>query len=106
MVVVPTGKLHAVPWGLMPALRDRATAVAPSASAWLRARRAARPEEEQVVLVGGPRLVTGDAEVRHLAAQYPDAVVLAGGSATAEQVMAAIDGAWLVHVAAHGTFRS
>jgi CHAT domain-containing protein len=56
--------------------------------------------------VGGPRLITGDAEVRHLAAQYGDAVVLAGGSAAAEQVMAAIDGAWLVHVAAHGTFRS
>ena len=106
VVVVPTGRLHAVPWGLMPALRERPTAVAPSASAWLRARRAARPEEgERVVLVGGPGLVTGDAEVRQLAAQYPDAVVLAGGSATAEQVMAAMDGAWLVHVAAHGTFR-
>jgi tetratricopeptide (TPR) repeat protein len=106
VVVVPTGKLHAVPWGLMPTLRDRATAVAPSASAWLRARRAARPEEEKVVLVSGPRLITGDAEVRHLAAQYPDPIVLAGGSTAAEQVMAAIDGAWLVHVAAHGTFRS
>jgi tetratricopeptide (TPR) repeat protein len=106
VIVVPTGKLHAVPWGLMPTLRDRATTVAPSASAWLRARRAARPEVEKVVLVGGPRLVTGDAEVRHLAAQYNDAVVLAGGSAAAEQVMAAIDGAWLVHMAAHGTFRS
>ena len=44
VVVVPTGRLHAVPWGLMPALRERPTAVAPSASAWLRARRAARPE--------------------------------------------------------------
>jgi tetratricopeptide (TPR) repeat protein len=105
VVVVPTGRLHAVPWGLMPALRERPTAVAPSASAWLRARRAVRPEEEKVILVGGPRLVTGDAEVRHLAAQYPDAVVLTGGNATAEQVMAAMDGAWLVHVAAHGTFR-
>jgi tetratricopeptide (TPR) repeat protein len=106
VVVVPTGRLHAVPWGLLPTLRELPTAVAPSASAWLRARRAARPEEEKVVLVGGPRLVTGDAEVRHLAAQYRDAVVLAGGSAAAEQVMAAIDGAWLVHMAAHGTFRS
>jgi tetratricopeptide (TPR) repeat protein len=105
VVVVPTGRLHAVPWGLMPSLRDRPTAVTPSASAWLRARRTARPEEDRVVLVGGPRLVTGDAEVRHLAAQYPDAVVLADGDATAERVMAAMDGAWLVHMAAHGTFR-
>ena len=106
VVVVPPGKLHAVPWGLMPSLRDRPTAVTPSASAWLRARRAARPDEDRVVLVGGPRLVTGGAEVRHLVAQYPDAVVLADGAATAERVMAAMDGAWLVHMAAHGTFRS
>ena len=105
LVVVPTGKLHAVPWGLMPSLRERATAVTPSASAWLRARRAPRPEENRVVLVGGPRLVTGDAEVRHLVTRYPDAVVLADGDATAERVMDAMDGAWLVHMAAHGTFR-
>jgi tetratricopeptide (TPR) repeat protein len=106
VVVVPTGRLQAVPWGLMPSLRERATAVAPSASAWLRARRAARPTKPRVVLVGGPRLATGAAEVRHLAAQYPDAVVLAEGGAVAERVMAAMDGAWLVHMAAHGTFRA
>jgi tetratricopeptide (TPR) repeat protein len=106
VVVVPPGKLQAVPWGLMPSLRERATAVAPSASAWLRARRATRPTKPRVVLVGGPRLATGAAEVRHLAAQYPDAVVLAEGGAVAERVMAAMDGAWLVHMAAHGTFRA
>jgi tetratricopeptide (TPR) repeat protein len=106
LVVVPTGRLHAVPWGLMPSLRERATSVAPSASAWLRARRAARPTKSRVVLVGGPGLSTGDAEIRRLAAQYPDAVVLADGGAVAERVMAAMDGAWLVHVAAHGTFRA
>jgi hypothetical protein len=106
VVIVPTGRLHAVPWGLMPSLSDRATAVAPSASAWLRARRAAAPAGSRVVLVGGPGLTTGDAEIQHLAARYPDAVVLAGGDASAERVMAAMDGAWLVHIAAHGTFRA
>jgi hypothetical protein len=105
VVVVPTGKLHAVPWGMMPSLRDRPMAVSPSASAWLRARHAARPDEDRVVLVGGPRLLTGDAEVRALTGQYPDATVLADGDATADRVMAAMDGAWLVHLAAHGTFR-
>jgi tetratricopeptide (TPR) repeat protein len=105
LVVVPTGKLHAVPWGMLPSLRERATAVTPSASAWLRARRTLRPEEDRVVLVGGPRLLTGDAEVRHLVRRYPDAMVLADGDATADRVMAAMDGAWLVHMAAHGTFR-
>ena len=106
VVVVPTGRLQAVPWGLMPSLRERATAVVPSASAWLRARRVTRPTKPRVVLVGGPRLAAGAAEIRHLAAQYPDAVVLAEGGAVAEQVMAAMDGAWLVHMAAHGTFRA
>jgi tetratricopeptide (TPR) repeat protein len=106
VVVVPTGTLHAVPWGLMPSLRERATAIAPSASAWLRARRVTQPQEHRVVLVGGPRLATGHAEVRHLATQYPDAVVLSDSGAAAEQVMAAMDGAWLVHMAAHGTFRA
>jgi len=106
VVVVPTGRLHAVPWGLMPSLRERATTVAPSASAWLRARRATQPPEHKVVLVGGPRLSTGDAEVRHLATRYPDAVVLAHGDAAVDRVMAAMDGAWLVHIAAHGTFRA
>jgi CHAT domain-containing protein len=41
-----------------------------------------------------------------MAAQYPDAVVLTGRDAVANRVMAAMDGAWLVHVAAHGTFRA
>jgi len=106
VVVVPPGRLQAVPWGLLPSPRERATAVAPSASAWLQARRATRPAKPSVVLVGGPGLATGAAEVRHLAAQYPDAVVLAEGGAVAERVMAAMDGAWLVHMAAHGTFRA
>jgi len=106
VVVVPTGRLHAVPWSLLPSLRERPTSVTPSAAAWLRARRAVPPPVASVVLVGGPHLSTGAEEVRLLARQYPEAVVLAEGRATAEAVLAAIDGAWLVHVAAHGTFRS
>jgi CHAT domain-containing protein len=32
--------------------------------------------------------------------------MLGNGSATAEHVLAALDGAWLAHIAAHGTFRA
>jgi tetratricopeptide (TPR) repeat protein len=106
VVVVPTGRLHAVPWSLLPSLRQRPTSVAPSAAAWLRARNAVPPGSERVVLIGGPHLSTGPEEVRRLAELYPDAVVLADGGATADGVLAAIDGASLVHVAAHGTFRA
>ncbi len=106
VVVVPTGGLHAVPWALLPALEDRAVTVSPSAAMWLRGRRAEPPDERRVVLVGGPRLSTGALEVRRLAERYPNAVVLADGEATCARVLEAMDGAWLVHVAAHGTFRS
>lgn len=105
VVVVPTGRLHAVPWALLPSLQDREVSVAPSVDAWVRAGEV-EPPEPRVVLVGGPRLMTGADEVRHLAASYPDALVLAEGEATTERVLAAIDGASLVHVAAHGTFRA
>lgn len=106
VVVVPTGRLHAVPWGLLPSLRRRPTTVMPSASAWLRARRAVPPTPARIVLVGGPGLSTGAQEVRELAELYPHAEVLSEGSATVDRVMAAMDGAWLVHIAAHGTFRA
>lgn len=106
VVIVPTGRLHAVPWSLLPSLRDRPVSVTPSATAWLRARDAVPPDRDRVVLIGGPNLSTGPEEVRRLAELYPGAVVLTGGRATAEEVLAAMDGASLVHVAAHGTFRA
>jgi CHAT domain-containing protein len=37
---------------------------------------------------------------------YDDVTVLDGGAATAEKVLYALDGAWLAHIAAHGTFRA
>ena len=106
VVVVPTSRLHSVPWNLLPALRGKPTTVVPSAATWLRARRAAPPPGGRVVLVGGPNLSTGAEEVHQLARQYPEATVLTEGNATAERVMAALDGAWLAHIAAHGTFRA
>ena len=106
VVVVPPSRLQAVPWTLMPSLRDRAVTVAPSALAWLRGRRKRPPAHRRVALVAGPRLATGGAEVEQLHARYPDAVLLGRGSATAERVLTALDGAWLAHIAAHGTFRA
>ena len=106
VVVVPPSRLQAVPWTLMPSLRDRAVMVAPSALAWLRGHRKRPPAHRKVALVAGPRLATGGAEVEWLHARYPDAVLLGRGSATAERVLTALDGAWLAHIAAHGTFRA
>ncbi len=118
VIVVPPGHLQAVPWGLLPQLRSRALSVAPSAASWLRARRAragVRAAEADggdpdagrpVVLVRGPGLASRGAEIPHLAADYSDALVLGDGTATASRVLSAIDGARVVHIAAHGTFRA
>jgi tetratricopeptide (TPR) repeat protein len=106
VVVIPPARLRAVPWTLMPSLRDRIVTVAPSALTWVRARRTTPPSERRVALVVGPGLVTGGAEVAELRSRYPEAVLLGQGSATAGRVLSALDGAWLAHIAAHGTFRA
>lgn len=103
IVIVPPGRLHAVPWAVLPALRDRPFTVAPSAADWLRARRAEPPVDRRIVLVRGPGLGSNGAEVGPLAASYARAIVLE--QATAARVLEAMDGSWLVHLAAHGTFR-
>jgi tetratricopeptide (TPR) repeat protein len=106
VIIVPPGRLHAIPWTLIPALRDRVVSVAPSARAWLRARQTRPPVHRHVVLARGPGLATDGAEVAALAELYDDATVLADGCATAQNVLRAIEGAWLAHIAAHGAFRA
>jgi len=105
VVVVPPGQLHAVPWALLPVLRDRVVSVAPSARAWLQARAVVPPDRQDPVFVRGPGLGTGS-EIPPLAADYPRATVLGSGTATARRVLTALDGAGLAHIAAHGTFRA
>ena len=99
-------RLHTIPWALLPALRDRVVSVAPSAGAWMRARSAPHPEHRHVTLARGPGLASDGAEIPMVAQMYDDVTVLAGGAATAEKVLYALDGAWLAHIAAHGTFRA
>lgn len=113
VIVVPPGRLHSVPWSLLPGLRARAVSVAPSAASWLRARRTVPGDvlgvpASPVILIRGPHLASEGAEVPQLAADYGtdrEPVVLGSGTATVARVLAAIDGARLVHIAAHGTFR-
>jgi len=106
VVIIPTGKLHPIPWGLLPALRDRVVSIAPSAGAWMRARAAAVPEHRHVTLARGPGLASDGAEVPLVAQMYDDVTVLSDSTAAAGKVLYALDGAWLAHVAAHGIFRA
>jgi tetratricopeptide (TPR) repeat protein len=106
VIIVPTGKLHPIPWAILPALKDRVISVAPSASAWMRARQAPEPEHRHVVLARGPGLASDGAEIPELAKLYDDVTVLDAAAATADKVLSALDGAWLAHIAAHGIFRA
>jgi tetratricopeptide (TPR) repeat protein len=106
VIIVPTGKLHPIPWTLLPALKDRVISVAPSASAWMRAHTAPAPEHRHVTLARGPGLATDGAEVPLVARLYDDVTMLDDTEATADKVLSALDGAWLAHIAAHGIFRA
>jgi tetratricopeptide (TPR) repeat protein len=106
VIIVPPGKLQTIPWAILPALADRVVSVAPSAVAWMRARAAPPPEHRHVTLARGPGLASDGAEVPMLARLYDDVTVLSDEEATAEKVLVALDGAWLAHIAAHGTFRA
>ena len=106
LLLVPPAALHAVPWGLLPALADRVVTVAPSALVWLRGRRIKPPRDRTVALVAGPGLDGGTAEVAALADRYPTADVLTGGAATTEKALTSLEGRWLAHIAAHGRFRA
>jgi CHAT domain-containing protein len=106
VVMVPPAQLQSIPWDALPAFRDRPISVSPSASAWLRSCRATRPRGHRVALVTGPRLESAGAEIPELAQAYENATVLGGGTATCDATMKALDGAWLAHVAAHGTIRT
>ncbi|WDM17472.1 CHAT domain-containing protein [Streptomyces lavenduligriseus] len=106
VVIVPPGSLHQVPWALLPALRERVLSVSPSAGSWLRARETEPPSRGRPVLVRGPGLATGGAEVPELAGRYGTATVLEDDEARVPRVLAELDGAGLAHLAAHGTFRA
>ncbi|MFD8816843.1 CHAT domain-containing protein, partial [Streptomyces sp. NPDC059627] len=106
VVIVPPGALHRVPWALLPALRERVLSVSPSAGSWLRARETEPPPGGRHVLVRGPGLATGGAEVPEVAGQYATARILEHDDAQVPRVLEELDGAALAHIAAHGMFRA
>lgn len=106
VIIVPPGRFHSTPWSLIPVLRERVVSVAASAAAWMRAAATPPPLRRHVTLACGPGLASKGAEVPAVAPLYDDVTVLTDGNATTRNVLRALDGAWLAHVAAHGTFRA
>ena len=105
VTLVPTGRLHAAPWAMLPTLTGRAFDVVPSAGQWLRTREVRQPVDAKVLLLAAPGLAGGGAEMPVLAGHHQGATLLDGADATVERAMAGLDGATLAHVAAHGRFR-
>lgn len=108
LVIAPTGTLHAMPWSMLPSCRGRPVTVTPCAALWHTAstKVAEGGGTGRVVLVAGPDLPHATDEIRRLARRYPDAERLVGRNARTGPVLAALDGAALAHVAAHGSFRA
>jgi hypothetical protein len=107
LVVVPTGALFAVAWGVLPALRDRPVTVVPSESSWLASMSVPRDTDGEgdgrTVLVGGPGLSPAAVgELGRLRQHHPDAWLVDGEYATTAVVLDALDGARLAHLVAHG----
>ncbi len=105
LVVVPTGPLHGVPWSELPSLAGKSVTVVPSAHMWLGARKQPTRRRD-VVLVAGPDLPGAVDEIEALARMHPDARVLAGRDAKVGDVLSALSGASLAHIASHGVFRA
>jgi CHAT domain-containing protein len=106
LVIVPTGVLVTLPWGVLAACATRPVTVAPSATVWHTARQRLHAYTQVTamppLLVAGPRNERGDAEVRAIAELYPQATVLTGAQATASATLAGLDGRRIGHLATHG----
>jgi CHAT domain-containing protein len=109
LVLIPTGTLSAVPWTMLPHLRDHPLTVCPSAHMWLSAqsthtnsRDGEAERDPSPLLVAGPRLAHAEREVTAIAECYSTPTVLTGAQATVEATLRAMSGARTVHIAAHG----
>ncbi len=105
LVLSPPGRLHVLPWSMLPTCHGRPLCIVPSAALWLKGAGGAR-RGGRALLVAGPDLPHAVDEVDLLHAAYPKATVLAGAGATATAVGRGMAAADLAHVAAHGSFRS
>jgi CHAT domain-containing protein len=102
VVLLPPGRLASLTWAGLPSLRGRPLTTAPSASTWLGAHARYLSVPGPVVAVAGPGLRRAEAEVDQVARSWPGCQTLRSDEATVHQFLSGINGAQLVHVAAHG----
>ena len=105
LVISPTGFLQSLNWPLLDSCLGRPITIAPSAGLWFHANHIA-PHSGGIAAIAGPALRVSEPEARAVAAQYPHADLVLSADASVAAVMAALSHSRLVHVAAHGRFRS
>jgi tetratricopeptide (TPR) repeat protein len=103
LVVVPSAVLHGLPWAALPSCAGRAVSVAPSVAGWLRASRVGWSMDNPV-WVAGPGLRHADREVAALHRRWGGTLITSRES-TVDRVRSVLDGAGVVHIAAHGRYR-
>jgi hypothetical protein len=101
-LVLPDGVLHALPWGALPTCAGRPVTVIPSLAGW-RSRQHRPPAAGEPVWISGPGLVGAEREVRRLARAHGGRLLV---NARVDQALAALAGARVAHLAAHGEFRA
>ena len=106
IVIVPVDLLHGVPWSGMTTLARRPFSIVPNAQLWLEADRRAGTAARSAALVVGPGVVGADVERAAVERSHPSAAIASGAGATSAAVASMLAGDGLVHVAAHGRFRS
>nr|WP_052477959.1 CHAT domain-containing protein [Kibdelosporangium sp. MJ126-NF4]CEL14934.1 Tetratricopeptide TPR_4 [Kibdelosporangium sp. MJ126-NF4]CTQ93472.1 Tetratricopeptide TPR_4 [Kibdelosporangium sp. MJ126-NF4] len=95
LVVIPAEGMTGTVWAALPSCAGRPMSLASSVNAWLRAREALPGTGE--FAVAGPGLAHAAREVAAIGSTPVESQV--------DSVLAAMDGADVVHVAAHGKFR-
>ncbi|MDJ0770781.1 MAG: CHAT domain-containing protein [Ilumatobacter sp.] len=106
IVLVPVDLLHGIPWSGLPTFDKRPMVIAPNAQVWIEADRRTKDPTRTVGLVLGPGVGGSLPEHDAVAAVYPDARIEVGDAATADTTRSMLSGTGLVHIAAHGRFRS
>ncbi len=106
VVMVPVELLHGIPWSGLPSFGGRPVTMTPNAQVWLEADRRSAGLVRTAGLVVGPEVAGADTERSAVERWYPEAAVASGAGATASTVRSMLAGSDLVHIAAHGRFRS
>lgn len=107
LVIVPTGPLATLPWGMLPSRLGRPTWVPRSLGEWLD--RASAPVEVRIAAVSGRDLPTAGDEVRDVLEAWARVAVLPAPAGPLDSVPGAVVEAFtradLVHLAARGRHR-